>query len=175
MDKWDERWCLVSCRPEHRTKTAMTEQCPHKDARGQYVVRSQGEWCFFDPPTRMQTNAWVSNKPEREARIMWLCHECGEIMPLAQYSPAAQRFRVPRLSGPQRKALTRVVRLIDEGHPPAFNTSERQGNRELSVTIRRQLESLGLIERFDYGATVPHATPPYIYFRPTDAGRDAMK
>lgn len=92
-DTWDERWCLVTCRPEHRTKKAISEQCPHAKAPGQYVVQSRGEWCIFDPPTRMQANSWANSKPEREARIMWLCHECGEIMPLGKYNPEAQRIR----------------------------------------------------------------------------------
>lgn len=79
-----------------------------------------------------------------------------------------------KLSPAQLRALTYVARMIDEGHPPAFNSSERVGTRELGVTVRQQLEALKLIERFDYGATVSHATPPFIYFRPTAAGRAAL-
>lgn len=82
----DPMWCLVTCAGPQLHAEALSTQCAHKNASGQYVVHIDGKgWCFFDPPTRLQALAWVHNRPEREKRIHWLCRECGQIMPLASY------------------------------------------------------------------------------------------
>ena len=90
-DTWGERWCLVALRGLH--SDALEKQCEHADAPGRYVVKSEGDWCGFDPPTKLQALSWANNKPEREARIMWLCGECGEVMPLSSYSAEAEKIR----------------------------------------------------------------------------------
>ena len=84
----------------------------------------------------------------------------------------------PKLTAAQRTGLARVIDCFGRGRP-VFALSNSRGTRELSVSIRRQLEGLKLIERYDYAAAV-HATrphegvPPFIYFRPTSAGRAAL-
>jgi hypothetical protein len=87
--------------------------------------------------------------------------------------------KLVRLTKAQRAALARVAYRFDGVHPPLFAPDETHGTKELSLAIRRQLEAMLLIERFDRAAYV-HATrpneavPPFIYFRPTAAGRIAL-
>lgn len=81
-EKWDEMWCLIRL---PISQEAMVKQCDHADAKGRYVVKAQGSWCCFDPPTKMQANIWVNDRQERRERVMWQCFECGEIMPLGSY------------------------------------------------------------------------------------------
>ncbi len=82
----DPMWCLVTCAMPQLKAEALPAQCAHKNAKGRYVVHIDGKgWCFFDPSTRLQALAWVHDRPERHKRIHWLCHECGQIMPLASY------------------------------------------------------------------------------------------
>jgi hypothetical protein len=87
----DEKWCLISCHTHVRNKTALTTQCVHKDARGQYVVAVRDVWHFFDPPTKLQALSWINGRPSRERRIHWLCFECGEIMPLGAYGKEKEK------------------------------------------------------------------------------------
>lgn len=91
---------------------------------------------------------------------------------------AAMPASPPRLTAAQRTGLARVIDCFDRGHP-VFAPSNSVGTRDLSVGIRRQLEGLGLIERYDYAAerkaTRPNeAVAPFIYFRPTAMGRAAL-
>jgi hypothetical protein len=83
-----------------------------------------------------------------------------------------------KLTAAQRTGLARVIDCFDNGHP-VFAISNSVGTRDLSVAIGKQLEGLGLIERYDYAADRyairPHeGVPPFIYFRPTAAGRAAL-
>jgi hypothetical protein len=88
--------------------------------------------------------------------------------------PTAQK----KLTAAQLTGLARVIDRFDN-HRPVFALSNSVGTRDLSVAMGKQLEGLGLIERYDYAAEV-HATrphegvPPFIYFRPTAAGRAAL-
>ncbi len=84
----------------------------------------------------------------------------------------------PPLTGTQLAALTRVSNGYRNG-TPVFAPSTTHGTRELSYTVRRQLEGLGLIEQYDHAAemheTRPNvAVPPFLYFRTTAAGRDII-
>ncbi len=92
-------------------------------------------------------------------------------------------------AGPARPLLTpaqlMALRRVSDGYrngTPVFAPSTLQGTRGvlgLSYAIRRQLEGLGLIEQYDHAAemraTSPNvAVPPFLYFRPTAAGRDVV-
>lgn len=85
-----------------------------------------------------------------------------------------------KLTDAVRRALVRVVDGYDSGCP-VFAPSIVTGTRELGVAIRRHLESLGLVERYDRAAEVhadparvSEAIPPFLYFRPTALGRRAV-
>ncbi len=77
------------------TSEPLAEQCPHKDARGQYVIRvlpgvrvnGQDRWHAFDPPTKLQALSFVNDVRARHLRLHWLCQECGEVMRLGSYEP----------------------------------------------------------------------------------------
>lgn len=84
--KWDEHWCLVALRIESPI-VRERDQCEHANAGGRYVVHTSRGWHCFDPGTKLQALSWVNRKPERQARIRWLCFECGEIMPLSDQIP----------------------------------------------------------------------------------------
>lgn len=85
--EWDERWCLIALRFLEPPTVLTDKQCEHNEAPGKYVVESKGEWCCFDPPTKLQALSWTNNKPERTSRVRWQCHQCGAIMPLADQLP----------------------------------------------------------------------------------------
>lgn len=84
----DPTWCTV---PVPGVLDVLHDkQCEHDDHGGRYVVEPvvPGEpWRGFDPPTKLQAQAWANRRPERVARIRWLCFECMTVMPLSDQLP----------------------------------------------------------------------------------------
>lgn len=77
-----------------------------------------------------------------------------------------------RLSPGLRAAFVRVAVGSASGYL-LFNPSEHTGTRQLAASVRKKLVALGLVKRV-HPPVRSGATPPFLYFGPTDSGFAAL-